>query len=136
MNLIPWRHADADTKHDVIVMLAIHGLLIAMNLGLYMFGAYDVKMMLDGAAHPAHTRLVLGISNTLKNHFILILPLIIIATWLDAHAFLALRKFLGKEMAATWNISVVIILIGFTCFFVWGMKAEIESIGFHYMNSK
>lgn len=136
MNLIPWRDADADTKHDVLVMLVIHGLLVGMNLGLYMFGAYDVKMMIDGEAHPANTRLVLGISNTLKNHSILILPLLFILAWFDATVFLLLRKYAGKAMAAAWNISVVTALIWSTCFFVWGMRAGIESFDLRYINRK
>lgn len=137
MNLMPWRNADADTKHDVIVMLVIHGLLVGMNLALYMFGVYDVKIMMDGEAHPAHTRLVLGISRTIWNNFIFpVLPGLLAFIWLDACIFVHLRQRLGKASAAVWNILVVLLLIWCACFFVWGMKWQLRSIAETYFTPR
>ncbi len=137
MNLLPWRNADADTKHDTIIMLAIHSLLVGMNLVLYMFGVYDVKIMMDGEAHPALTRLVLGISRTIWDNFLLpVLPGLLVFMWLDAWVFVQLRLRLGKVASAAWNILVVILLIWCACFCVWGMKWQLRSIADTYFTPR
>ncbi|MCD6048782.1 MAG: hypothetical protein K0Q55_185 [Verrucomicrobia bacterium] len=129
MNLRPWRNADADTKHDVIVMLVIHGLLIAMNLGLYLLGAYQVDEMIDGEAKAAHARLVLGIAHTIRNNFFFpFLPGLLAFAWLDAWVFLTFRKHLGKAASSVWNVIVVLLLISCTGFFFWGMNSELRRI--------
>lgn len=112
MNLMPWRNADADTKHDVIVMLVIHGLLVTMNLVLYAFGPDAVVDTLEGEAFPTTIRLTQWVSWNIKSHFLSIfLPLAFAILWSDIFLYLSILRRFEKRAAVAWRIATTFALL-------------------------
>jgi hypothetical protein len=128
MNFRPWHNADADTKHDAIAMLVVHGVLYFTNLALYM-GLPPLALIhvLEGESLPGSIRLVLDISNHLRNHFILFyLPLTLALPWVDAFIYLGLRKQYGKTAGTIWLIAIFLLLLASLVFFAYGSTATMR----------
>jgi len=121
MNLMPWRNADADTKHDVIVMLAIHSLLLTVNFVLFAFVLIPYPDQLDGEAGPWTSRLVHGISNDIRYRFLPhYLPISLAGIWMDTVAYISLHKRFGKRAAFIWKNAISLLLLLPTALFFKG----------------
>ncbi|MGV3757778.1 MAG: hypothetical protein ACO1QS_20550 [Verrucomicrobiota bacterium] len=128
MNLMPWRNADADTKHDVIVMLLIHGVLYLTNLVLYLMPEpVFFHNLLEGESLPICVRQVLQISNHIRNNFLfLYLPVTVALPWLDAIVYITLRQRFGKLAASVWVVAIFLMLLAALVFFGYGLTAVLR----------
>lgn len=128
MNLIPWRNADLDTKHDVLVMLVIHGVLYLTNMALYLMPApIFFRDLLESESLPISVRQVLQISNHIRDKFLfLYLPVTLALPWLDAFIYITLRQRFGKLAASIWVVTIFLVLLAALVFFGYGLTAVLR----------
>ncbi len=128
MKMTFWNTADADTKHDVIVMLVIHGVLHLTNLALYLMPApIFFRDILEGESLPICVRQVLQISNHIRNNFLfLYLPVTLTLPWLDAFIYIRLRQRFGKLAASIWVVTIFLVLLAALVFFGYGLTSVLR----------
>jgi len=123
MNLMPWRNADADTKHDVIVMLVIHGVLYLTCLILYVWFIPTVWRDYLGSFPPV-PRMMIDVSNHLRNNLLLFyLPITLLLPWIDTWIYTRFRERFGRQTAFAWLLLVSLAFLMGVILFICGATA-------------
>lgn len=112
MNLMPWRNADADTKHDVWLMLIVHGLLLLA--AVFIFGVYcflGIFYAIGKGSPPSVISFVMALSFKPGPWSFLIFLFPLPLGWLDAYGYVHLRSHYGKKAAFIWAAGGFLVLI-------------------------
>ncbi len=119
MNLVPWHNADGDTKHDVVVMLVIHGAILAVVMWAYV--SFDVKILAGVLGSvPDSIRQLANISNLVRNNFVFgVIPGSIVLLLLDAHVYAKLQGKPNPYLGSAWFIGVTLVLLAALGFYIY-----------------
>lgn len=110
MNFLPWRNADADTKHDVVRMLVIHGAIHFVVLGAYV--SFHPEILAGYMRLPDPIRTLLIVTNFIRNNFLFgFLPASFALLWLDAVIYTHLKKRTASRLALLWFVGIPLILL-------------------------
>jgi hypothetical protein len=112
MNLIPWRNAEADTKHDAWLMLVVHTLLFLATV--FIFGVYcflGIFYAIGKGSPPSVISFVMALSFKPGPWSFLILLFPLPLGWLDAYGYVHLRSRYGKKIAFMWALGGFLVLL-------------------------
>ncbi len=119
MKNTPWQNTDTDTKDDVIVLLAIHGAILAVVMWAYV--SFDDKILADVLGSvPDSIRHLANISNLVKNNFVFgFIPGSLVLLLLDAHVYAKLRRKPNPYLDSAWFIGVTLVLLAALGFYIY-----------------
>lgn len=109
---MPWHNADTDTKHDVMLMLVVHSLLLLATT--FIFGVYclmSILFAIGKGSPPSAISFVMAISYKPGPWSLLILLFPLPLGWLDAYGYVRLRSRYGKKMAFMWALGGFLVLL-------------------------
>jgi hypothetical protein len=110
---------DADIKHDLIVLLTIHGAILAVVMWAYV--GFDVKILAGVfGSVPDSIMHLANISNLVRNNFVFgVIPGSVVLLLLDAHVYAKLRRKPNPYRGSAWFVGVTLVLLAALGFYIY-----------------